>query len=94
MVDSFHTFQPLAIKIELSLTSIYSCMKVSIVDADNNTRARYDKFEDLSIEFIKNNSTNDILVCAKNCVDYSYIMMIASHTIQTSNPICEVVFSC
>jgi len=49
MVDFFHTFQPLAIKIELLLTSIYSCMKVSIVDADNNARARYDKFEDLSI---------------------------------------------
>ena len=69
-------------------------MKVSIVDADNNTRARYDKFEDLSIDFIENNSTNDILVCVKNYVDYSYIMMTASHTIQTSNPICEVVFSC
>ena len=43
MVDSFHTFQPLAIKIELSLTSIYSCMKVSIVDADKITIQELDR---------------------------------------------------
>ena len=43
MVDFFHTFQPLAIKIELLLTSIYSCMKVSIVDADKITIQELDR---------------------------------------------------